>query len=58
MVILVNCQKTTTLTDIRRIATVHRLQLDPRTHEVGGGLNQEPFMLNSDKAFPFILSLP
>lgn len=56
MVILVNCQKTTTLTDIRRIATVHRLQLDPRTHEVG--LNQEPFMLNSDKAFPFILSLP
>lgn len=35
----------------------NRFQLDLRTHG-GGGLDQEPSMLNSDKALPLILSLP
>lgn len=35
MVILVNSQKTLTLRDIRRIATVHRFQLESRTRERG-----------------------
>lgn len=33
-------------------------QISVRPENSWGGLNQEPFMLNSDKAFPFILSLP
>lgn len=35
MVILVNSQNTLTLIDIRRIATVHRFQLESRTWERG-----------------------